>query len=172
VPIPRPEESYRVCMCFTECDQVQQHPTKPAMNWQRGQIEQKRKRDFRVVRSLLAHVRTAVHRYVGKGGKIRNMSRLSRLFTDLWAGCDDGCSRPASTLRAVLSCGGCRDSASRFRYVSSTLGFICFCFVWFPVLGRIFSENGGWVFMGPKLRGQTQGRGCCPTSNLYGVDLV
>ena len=23
-PIPRPEESYRVCVCVTECDQVQQ----------------------------------------------------------------------------------------------------------------------------------------------------
>jgi hypothetical protein len=83
----------------------------------RGQTEQKRERKFRVVRSLLAHVRTVVHRYVGNEGKIRNISRLSRLFTELWAGFDDGSSRPASTLRAVLTCVGRRDLASRFRYV-------------------------------------------------------
>ena len=42
-----------------------------------------------------------VRRYVGKGGKNRNISGLVRLFTELWAGSDDGSSRPVSILRAV-----------------------------------------------------------------------
>jgi len=143
VPIPRPEESYRVCVYFTKCDRY----NKTLLNLQRvgrrGQIEKKGRRDFRIVRSLSAHIRRVVRRYVGKGGKIRNMSGLSRLFTESWAGCDDGRSRPASTLRAMLRYGGPRDSVSRFRYVFEYFTFhLFFCFMWFPVLGRLFSENG------------------------------
>ena len=94
----------------------------------RSQIEQKRKRGFRVVRTLLAQVRTVVRRYVGKGGKIRNISGSSRLFTGLWAGTDDGSNRPASTLRTVLMCGGRRDSASRFHYVFEYFRFHLFLY--------------------------------------------
>jgi len=118
VPIPRPEESYRVCVC-TSLRVIRYDKT--LLNLQRVgrrvQIEKKGRRDFRVVRSLSAHVRRAARRYVGKGGNIRNVLGLSRLFTELWAGSDEGSSWPASTLRAVLRCGDPRDSVSRFRYV-------------------------------------------------------
>jgi len=34
-PIPRPDESYRVCVYFTKCEQVQQGLSKPAKSRQK-----------------------------------------------------------------------------------------------------------------------------------------
>jgi hypothetical protein len=44
------------------------------------------------------------------------------------------------------------------------LGTKLLSFVFFCVPGRLFGENGSWVFLGSKLRVESQGWGICPTS--------
>jgi len=87
------------------------------------------------------------------------MSGLSRLVTELWAGCDDGSCRPVSTLRAVLRCGDPRDSLSSFPYVSEHFSFHLFfvsCgFLYWAVFSVIMGAGCSWApNSGTRLRGE------------------